>query len=273
VNGQKCELMDENWDLLIILDACRYDFFKKVYKKYLVDGTLKKAKSPGLNTMDWLNKVFKKKYKDITYISSNPYINSKKRVKTKADSSFDAKMHFKKIIDVWLFSWDDCVGSVLPDAVTAAAINSRATRKIIHYIQPHNPYVGPTYSKYFTKSGEYNLTKRKTTLTLRNRLSQMISNLFGINFIFFIAKALKLPATSQTINIAKSEGIDGLRAAYLENLELVLKSLTKVVNANKTKRILITADHGEYLGEYGKLGHNTPLRRWPITDVPWLTIN
>ena len=35
VDGKKINLVEESWNYLIILDACRYDFFKKVYKKYL----------------------------------------------------------------------------------------------------------------------------------------------------------------------------------------------------------------------------------------------
>ena len=51
--------------------------------------------------MDWLNKVFLNFYKDIIYISANPYINSKIEVKDSYGFKFDAKKHFYKIVDVW----------------------------------------------------------------------------------------------------------------------------------------------------------------------------
>ncbi len=32
------DIIEEDWDNLIILDACRYDFFERVYKDYLAGG-------------------------------------------------------------------------------------------------------------------------------------------------------------------------------------------------------------------------------------------
>ena len=52
-------VMTENWDYLIILDACRYDYFKKYYNKYLTGGILEKAISPATWTLEWAEKNFK----------------------------------------------------------------------------------------------------------------------------------------------------------------------------------------------------------------------
>jgi len=40
-NSKIINIMDEKWNYLIILDACRYDYFLNNYKKYL-NGKLKK---------------------------------------------------------------------------------------------------------------------------------------------------------------------------------------------------------------------------------------
>ena len=69
-------IMDEDWDVIIILDACRYDYFKKTYPKFL-KGKLKKVQSIASNTPGWLKKTFKDIYKNIVYVSANPHINSK----------------------------------------------------------------------------------------------------------------------------------------------------------------------------------------------------
>jgi len=108
VDGENRNLVEEDWDFLIILDACRFDFFKELYmKKYKhIGGNLKKAISPVTFTTDWLDKNFKGFYDDIVYISANPYINSKVKGVASHGFEFDAKKHFFKVIDVWDWGWD-----------------------------------------------------------------------------------------------------------------------------------------------------------------------
>jgi len=127
VDGKAKNLLEEKWDFLIILDACRYDYFKDVYRNYL-DGNVKKAISPALHTMDWLNKVFTGFYDDIVYISANPYINSKIEVTDPHGNKYKGKKHFFKIIDVWKWGWDSKLGTVPPGEVNKAVVK---VKKII----------------------------------------------------------------------------------------------------------------------------------------------
>jgi len=73
---QKVSIMDEEWDYLIVLDACRYDYFSKLVGTYL-QGKLEKVYSPASCTLEWCKKSFKEYYNDVVYVSANPYINSK----------------------------------------------------------------------------------------------------------------------------------------------------------------------------------------------------
>ena len=50
------DIFAEEWDTLIVLDACRYDFFEKVYRDYL-SGTLEKRVSPGSCTEESLDTI------------------------------------------------------------------------------------------------------------------------------------------------------------------------------------------------------------------------
>ena len=76
---------------------------------------------------------------------------------------------------------------------------------------------------------------------------------------------------TQPDSIGYKEGIKGLRNAYKENLEIVLESVADLLE-NISGNILITADHGEYLGENRLYGHGLVPRRPPIVDVPWLMV-
>lgn len=39
--NEKFDLMEKDWDNLIILDACRYDYFKKTYKNISLESLRK----------------------------------------------------------------------------------------------------------------------------------------------------------------------------------------------------------------------------------------
>ncbi|MFX1451520.1 MAG: hypothetical protein ACFFCM_11795, partial [Promethearchaeota archaeon] len=136
------DVMKKEWDFLIILDACRYDYFEKLYKQYenLFGGKLYKYKSIASSTLEWRNKTFKGHYSDVVYISSNPYINSAVSVE-----NFLGKDHFFKVYDIWNEGWDEKENTVLPDTITKATIRVLTKhpekRFLIHYIQPHAPYI------------------------------------------------------------------------------------------------------------------------------------
>ena len=132
-------VMEEKWDYLIILDACRYDYFESLYKEFF-DGDLEKRISLGSNTIEWCLESFKGYYPDVIYISGNPYINSKVGIK-----GFNARRHFYKVIDVWDFGWNEELGTVSPENVNKTALSLvrkfPQKRFIIHYLQPHAPYI------------------------------------------------------------------------------------------------------------------------------------
>ena len=83
------------WKYLIILDACRYDYFEKVYRDYLEEGVLERVFSPASGTLQWLTLTFRGYYRDIVYVSANPYVNSKMEVEDwHGTTKFDARKHF-----------------------------------------------------------------------------------------------------------------------------------------------------------------------------------
>lgn len=283
VDGKAKNLLEENWDFLIILDACRYDYFKDLYGNYL-DGNVKKATSPAIHTMDWLNKVFTDFYDDIVYISANPYINSKIEVTDQYSLKFDGKKHFFKVVDVWKWGWDNKLGTVPPSEVNKAVVkvkdNHKNKRFIVHYIQPHEPYISKNYihyipENYAEKRGKINRIidgkKEKTSVGIRASIGKAIQKIFGIEGRWKISNLLGIPPFSQNDSIGRKEGMKGLRNAYKENLEIALKSVAELLE-HVSGTILITADHGEYLGENRRYGHGLVPRHPPIVEVPWLII-
>ena len=60
-----------NWDLLIVLDALRYNDFKDIYPSILGNGgTLKKAITPTTFTVGWLIEIFRTPMKNVILMES-----------------------------------------------------------------------------------------------------------------------------------------------------------------------------------------------------------
>ena len=274
--------MSRNWDLLIVLDACCYNIFKSVYDYILINteifqGKLLRAISPGSETVEWLHKTFNNassEFRDCVYISANPYINSKIPV-----HGFDAKKVFYKVIDVWDFGWDYELGTVPPSWTTLAAQLAvklyHDKRLIIHYLQPHEPYILlarlgikpiPSFSKMNTLQDQLRILQIISRLMTYLRRRRLISKDIYYRFRWY----LKLGLGNIHIDLALGRRI--LLLAYLHNLLLALLSVKELLKKMRDVYVIMTADHGELLGEYGMYGHRAGLHVRELIEVPWLEI-
>jgi len=283
------KVMEEEWDYLIILDACRYDYFLMTYNDYF-NGDLFKGISVSTGTLGWCLKSFKDYYHDVIYISGNPYINSKIKIR-----GFYAKNHFYEVVDVWDFGWNKTLGTVPPEKINETTINFIKKfpnkRFIIHYLQPHEPYISFKYRhKGFSKpnpneknilqglqGNQFYVNFEKIILIINSLLmrTKLIKNTYQLRDI------LKLPPVNPMDDIRRIYGMDGLREAYKENLKIVLNNVAKLCKVllfqYPSKKIVITSDHGEGLGENGIVGHwpsrLTLARKDPILlEVPLLRV-
>ena len=157
---------------IIVLDACRYDTFKAIYREYL-SGELQPAYSPGSCTIEWLIRTFKGYY-SLTYVSGCGFVLSKRDAETKY-GIFRARRHFKKIVDCFLHGWDDKLGTVPPQHVTKCALENIDDKMIIHYVQPHFPAIGEP--KLLLNEPEVTAKLRMNQLTLDYVKRAYIGNL------------------------------------------------------------------------------------------------
>ncbi|WP_435076804.1 sulfatase-like hydrolase/transferase [Halococcus sp. AFM35] len=226
------DVMERDWDNLLILDACRYDYF--VDENWL-DGDLTRVTSPATNSLSYLQECFiGRELHDTVYVTGNPYAEE---VPPKT---------FHDVVPLYGDEWDEKGGTVRPETV-AAATEQAATdhpnkRLVAHFMQPHVPYIGR-----FGSSLEYNRAFAGDVWSdLRTRYGDLTD--------------------------------EDLREAYRENLRFVLEHVEQLLDELDGKTV-ITADHGELLGE----------RIWPIpikgydhyphlytdglTEVPWLVLD
>ena len=228
-----------DWDTLIILDACRFDYFADEYPRFL-EGELSKVISPASCTIDWLKKTWSDRY-DLTYLSANPIVNSMGVPRL----GYRAAEHFEKIVDVWDTGWDEKLGTVPPWSMYTAAINgAKGERRIVHFMQPHQPYIGETKITFempkptpTPSGGGFNRTSKE------------------------LAKRMK----RGTINLMS------LKRGYEDNLRLVLRWVSRLAPALKGKTV-ITSDHGEFLTHAGPQ-HPCEDSHPDLTQVPWFEVS
>lgn len=235
------KVVEQEWDNLIILDACRYDAFKEVNT---INGKLSCIKSRGTDTTEFLINNFGGKYRNIIYITANVYVDLLLRGR------------FYRIVSVWDDGWDDMLGTVHPSTMVEYTIKVLEEypdrRLIIHFIQPHWPFIGETKILYSDAAKD-----------LRD-----------------IAKGLyKIPRPDFWSLVEKGEiNKEDAWKAYKDNLILVLRYVKKLLKHLHGKTV-ITADHGEAFGEklYPLLpikiwGHMPSVRIDALTNVPWLEV-
>lgn len=285
-------IIEEDWDNLLILDACRYDFFEKVYKDYLPDGKLEKRRSKGSNTPEWLKNNFTARY-DITYISSNAFVNTHgiplNKLNRRCRYPWKATEHFSKIIDVWHFGWDEILNTVRPEEVNLAYLSNKDkddNRKIIHYLQPHIPYLslGPrvrvharerilrkeilrSHGKAESGSRIEGVFHRLTIL-----IAPIVLRVIGIRNVWRLKEKLRMEPGNYFEATWRKGGVGRIQYYYEDNLRKVLESVSRLMNELEGKTV-ITADHGESFGEAGFFfGHRSETYIPELVEVPWLVI-
>jgi len=88
-----------SWNYAIVLDACRYDVFKKVN---FLDGKLEKFISPASATMEWIRKCVTHYRSDIVMVAANPHFSPIKLREYTGKSN-----RFYKNIPAWDIGYDD----------------------------------------------------------------------------------------------------------------------------------------------------------------------
>lgn len=282
----RIKIMEEEWDYLIILDACRFDYFEQIWKKYFkgeLKGELTKKISVGSSTREWRDNSFKKYYDDVIYISSNPYINSNIPM-----NGFLGSEHFNEVYDIWKEGWDEKRGTVLPETVTNATIDivksNKNKRIIIHYVQPHVPYLSLGMNFRGFPIPDPRSGRVLSGVNEEIKISRITNNMINIFSLIFkkigilgncpdwkLREFLRMDPVFKMDAVRRKYGNIGLRKAYMSNLEIVIQQVLILLNYLSGK-IVITADHGELLGEcqcYNRWGGSiNPY----LIEIPWLVL-
>ncbi|KAB1198507.1 MULTISPECIES: hypothetical protein [Haloferax] len=231
-HGRGISVTEQDWDTLVILDACRYDYFADRVEQSGIDGSLSSVISRGPESWIFMSENFVgNELHDTVYVSANPHANEL------PDGTF-----FR--VEPLLDSWDPDAETILPDDVVSAAVDMHERhpdkRLIVHFMQPHIPYIGETAEQ----------VRRDVDISR-----------FRVGSRWWDAMEAGEISREQT------------HEAYVESLDIVLEHVASLLEQVDGKTV-ITADHGELLGErlvpFGPphYGH-PPIHTAKLRTVPW----
>lgn len=230
-------IYDSEWDVLIILDGCRFDTFEHIQGEHSFLGKNEPVYSIGSSSATWMKRTFTEQYREeqskTAYVTGNPY--SRRLLKDE---------WFAFVDHVWEYAWDDEIGTIPPRPITDRAIDiwraENPERMIIHYMQPHYPF-------------------------LRDQDLHR-----GINLDYFGSQPWDSIWERLRANKVSRERVQD---AYRKNLEIVLKDVELLAQNVSADTSVITADHGNAFGEYGQYGHPNQTLNPYVRKVPWCYIN
>jgi len=244
-------IFSRDWDVLIILDACRVDALREVEDEYEFIHSVDSIYSVGSTSSEWIAKTFTESYrneaKNTSYITGNPYAELilQKQQLTPVTETNSISFPVPICSPAWnTLSGEDLSsldiirthseerGFVEPRPITEQAISvgrNRCDNKIIvHYMQPHRPYIGE------------NLAQELQGTDISRK---MING-----------------------ELSKSDVWD----AYLDTLRYVLDEVKLLLENIDADRVVITADHGEGFGEHSTYSHNYGWIHPVVKEVPWV---
>lgn len=224
---------EADWDVLVVLDACRADLFWEVADDSPVPVDCETTTSVASMTRTWMERTFHGEYAremaETVYVCGNPY----------SGVVLDGGA-FAELDEVWRDGWDDGLGTVPPAPITDRAIDhwqeGPPDRLLCHYMQPHLPFVADG------RGGDLRLDE------------------FGERHIDDTWVRLQRGELDRKV----------VWGRYRNNLRYVLADVARLVeHVDDAATVVLTADHGNAMGELGVYGHpeNVPIAS--LREVPW----
>ncbi len=229
-------IFESNWDVCVILDACRADLLEEVADEYSFLSEPTRKVSVDSKTDAWVRKTFSQAnthcLNKVSYVTANPF-----------SREIPDESTLQSINHVWKYGWDDELGTVPPRVVTDRAISAFRDRNpesmLIHYLQPHVPFI-PWEQNTPLERGNFGLNES------------------GVN------------DTWQRLRDSKISAAD-VWHGYRKNLRHVLDEINLLLNNIDANRVIITSDHGNGIGEWGIYGHPIHMPFNCVRVVPWVT--
>lgn len=260
-------IFDRDWDVCVILDTCRVDALRQLEDEYPFIEGVDRTVSVGGSSPEWMAQTFDAHHEEIleetAYLSANAWIEKViderlcpddeyhdyrilKHLRDYGDWNIASRADFGRLEKIWRYVPEEQQpdkesdprnmrqGGSPPRYVTdrGVAVWRRFDydRLILHYMQPHAPYIDQL------------------------RTTRELDDIHRDPFRF-------LEETGERQRVWD---------AYLNELRCVLDDLQILLSNIDAETVIITADHGEAFGEYGVYKHHSGSLHPKVRLVPWI---
>lgn len=269
-------IFEREWDLLIILDTCRADSLETVLEPNFYSNNIGEITSVGSMSPEWMLNTFVKKYKpkisETALITGNVWAHRIFKEQIHTHSAHEHRMinhgfpswnpvssddfgHYEYIfpeidnVDPLHSQGTGRIPHILTDRAISVARENSYDRIIVHYLLPHLPLIADSLNWRPGKSSTKELMDGFTP-----------------------CRELK-PYEKSYASVIKGEVEKSVvHNAYLQNLRLVVEYVKILVNNVDLNKVIVSADHGESLGEHGVWGHPYGYPLPTVKKVPWVQI-
>jgi hypothetical protein len=232
------QLLEEtDWDVLVVMDACRYDALDSV-THWPVDA----CRSPGSATENWLEECAKSGVLEDSYVAAG-------------NVNFDSvDVGAAEVNRVWEDHWDDRFGTVLPEPTLDAAddfLDDGNRPVVAHLLPPHAPYVAEVGGTWLPAFPDIDVWRRNPGKDDEDKLSPQVAMATG--------------------HVDMERAIAGYHASVESTWNVVTDYVGRWVDQDLT--VVVTADHGETFGrlrDWKLYGHPSRVHVRPLVEVPWV---
>lgn len=237
-SDQLRKLDEKDWDILVVLDACRTDALRKA-AGWPVESVI----SPASCTPEWLTAVSEHGIFDGTHvISGNPQY-----------TKVDVELGCTTIEPYWETHWSERLQTTLPEPILDTVdqtVENTTDGVVAHLQQPHWPYVarlGDNWSLAYRNLGPWKTGGKEV-------ISMQVAMQRGL------------------IDAHKT------RRAYRASVESIWHVLNEYLGrwVDHGYTVIVTADHGETFGRFREFGfyeHPCGCHVAPLVDVPWIELH
>lgn len=222
-----------DWDVLLVLDACRLDVCREA-----VEWPVQETRTPASCTPDWLSLVAEHGlFAGSTVLTANPQYE-------KFDIEADALEH------LWQTDWNDALHTVLPEPVITRAdehVRDGSSPVVAHLQQPHWPYVARIDDEWalaYEDLGPWEHSGKRI-------------------------RSMQVAMARGKIDTERAYW--AYRASVRSVWRTLLPAIEGWVTSGN--RVVVTADHGELFGglsDWTMCEHPCKVDVRPLTAVPWV---